>query len=305
MLVLPHLNGELLGDKIVLSAVVAGLKQRSAVPILGVEGHEPLGMASYATPPEFLIKGDISTILPCILASNTKALVCLFRDHNSVDIESCVNRNRVRVSSLWDELKSLSQKSIYPRLSVPFRWLSEADNLLSSLEAGRDSRFAVLHVRCLSRQRWKNSDLEMMCRIAVEIAKELDIYVLVVGKRDRRRRILGRRVIDLGFSDLTIGQTAGLLARAKFFVGGDSGPIHLASAVGCPVVGIGYTTERHGPFTPQWQTLGLFGPEKRGNIRGLSSPDQVLSVVPEFLLARPASWPVNLVAENQMRGSTS
>ena len=37
---------------------------------------------------------------------------------------------------------------------------------------------------------------------------------------------------------------AALLARARLFVGGDSGPLHLACAVGCPVVGI------YGPTDP-------------------------------------------------------
>jgi len=38
---------------------------------------------------------------------------------------------------------------------------------------------------------------------------------------------------------------AGLLARARLFVGGDSGPMHLACAVGCPVVAL------YGPTDPE------------------------------------------------------
>jgi heptosyltransferase-1 len=37
---------------------------------------------------------------------------------------------------------------------------------------------------------------------------------------------------------------AALLSRARLFVGGDSGPLHMACAVGCPVVGI------YGPTDP-------------------------------------------------------
>ena len=38
---------------------------------------------------------------------------------------------------------------------------------------------------------------------------------------------------------------AALLARARIFIGGDTGPLHMACAVGCPVIGI------YGPTDPQ------------------------------------------------------
>jgi ADP-heptose:LPS heptosyltransferase len=43
----------------------------------------------------------------------------------------------------------------------------------------------------------------------------------------------------------TLPTLAALLAGARMFVGGDSGPLHLACAVGCPVLGI------YGPTDPQ------------------------------------------------------
>ena len=48
-------------------------------------------------------------------------------------------------------------------------------------------------------------------------------------------------------------QLIALLKRAKLFVGGDTGPLHLAAACGTPIVGIFGPTDpqRNGPFSPE------------------------------------------------------
>jgi lipopolysaccharide heptosyltransferase I len=56
----------------------------------------------------------------------------------------------------------------------------------------------------------------------------------------------------------TLKQFVALARRAALFVGGDTGPLHLAAAAGTPIVGIyGPTSpERNGPFNPQDITVG-------------------------------------------------
>jgi len=51
---------------------------------------------------------------------------------------------------------------------------------------------------------------------------------------------------------LNLPQLVALLRRARLFVGGDSGPLHLAVALGVPVVGLYGPTDpaRNGPFNP-------------------------------------------------------
>ena len=51
---------------------------------------------------------------------------------------------------------------------------------------------------------------------------------------------------------LALGPLMALLRRAKFMVSADTGPLHLASAVGTPVVGLFGPTDpaRNGPFSP-------------------------------------------------------
>ena len=56
----------------------------------------------------------------------------------------------------------------------------------------------------------------------------------------------------------TLKQFVALTRRAALFVGGDTGPLHLAAAVGTPIVGLyGPTSpERNGPFDPRDITVG-------------------------------------------------
>lgn len=57
----------------------------------------------------------------------------------------------------------------------------------------------------------------------------------------------------------TLKQFAALARRARFFIGGDTGPLHIAAACGTPIVGLyGPTSpERNGPFNPEDVTIGL------------------------------------------------
>jgi len=56
----------------------------------------------------------------------------------------------------------------------------------------------------------------------------------------------------------TLKQFVALARRASLFVGGDSGPLHLAAAAGTPIVGIYGPTSpsRNGPFNPQDIVVG-------------------------------------------------
>lgn len=57
--------------------------------------------------------------------------------------------------------------------------------------------------------------------------------------------------------DTTIPQLAGLLAHAAVLVSGDTGPLHLARALGTPAVGLfgPVPMQRNGPRGPAWRNL--------------------------------------------------
>ncbi len=56
---------------------------------------------------------------------------------------------------------------------------------------------------------------------------------------------------------MTLSQLAALARRARLFVGSDTGPLHLAAAVGTPCVGLygPWPAEKHGPYGPQHVTV--------------------------------------------------
>lgn len=102
---------------------------------------------------------------------------------------------------------------------------------------------------------------ELIRRLAIE----LPCKVLLTGSREEEdliRGILqGAESRHASYLPATIIQFIALVRRARLFVGGDSGPLHLAAAVGTPIVAI-YgaqdllnTPERNGPFSPADITL--------------------------------------------------
>jgi heptosyltransferase I len=81
-----------------------------------------------------------------------------------------------------------------------------------------------------------------------------------------------------------LGPLMALLRRAKFVVSADTGPLHLASALGTPVVGLYGPTDpaRNGPYGTQGQTHGIVirNPSKSETTyrRGASYSSPMLSI---------------------------
>ena len=101
-----------------------------------------------------------------------------------------------------------------------------------------------------------------------------DARIMIIGAASERDAALpvinalpDDKVIDLvGKTDLP--QTAACLERANFYVGNDSGPMHMAAAVGLPTLGLfGPSPEaRYGP----WGSKGA-------SVRGARSFEQIIS----------------------------
>jgi lipopolysaccharide heptosyltransferase II len=77
--------------------------------------------------------------------------------------------------------------------------------------------------------------------------KELPIIQHIINRMNRRATITA--------GDLTVGQLAALYARARVVLGPDSGPLHIAAAVGTPTVAL------FGPADPV--EFGTWGPKHR------------------------------------------
>ncbi len=129
----------------------------------------------------------------------------------------------------------------------------EAEDLL--LARAVDGPYVVLHPGASKPERaWRE---EGFVAVAAGIRTRSGAAVVVTGTEGERE--LCRRIAAAGAVDLSgrtpVGVLAALLERAALFVGNDSGPMHLAAAVGTPVAAV------FGPGSPA-KTRPWLPPEK-------------------------------------------
>ena len=96
----------------------------------------------------------------------------------------------------------------------------------------------------------------------------------------------------------SLPQLIALTRRIALLIGGDTGPLHLASALGRPVVGIYGPTDpgRNGPYSAR--TRVLRSPASRRDHSRRAAPDPgLLTITPDNVLAAAAE----LLAEEQVR----
>ncbi len=107
---------------------------------------------------------------------------------------------------------------------------------------------------------WRSWQPEHYAALADHAAAKHGMRVYVTGGRSEIERAYGERITALsktGANDL-VGKTSlkellALLARATVLVSPDSGPVHMATAAGTPVIGLYATTnpDRAGPYLSQ------------------------------------------------------
>ncbi len=86
----------------------------------------------------------------------------------------------------------------------------------------------------------------------------------------------------------TVSQLIELTRRAGLFIGGDTGPMHLAAALGVPVVGLFGPTnpERNGPWGTR--SIVLRGRQSATSYHHTARPDLALQSIPPAEVARAA-----------------
>ncbi len=101
---------------------------------------------------------------------------------------------------------------------------------------------------------------ERFQRLATMLAERDGCRIAVVGKEDPRKSemffsTLGKNAVNLT-GKTTLPELAGLLSRCRMLISADSGPVHMASAVGTPSLVLfrndlpGKTAVRWGPLAP-------------------------------------------------------
>jgi ADP-heptose:LPS heptosyltransferase len=157
----------------------------------------------------------------------------------------------LRLGETWDA-EAISSRA----WAVPQAWRSSARALLRSV--GVDGEYVLLHPgaggvdKCLP--------LDWYVALAAELQADIEPVLLIGPAEEERFGTVTiaekaaplRRLISPSLADL-----AGLLAEARCFVGHDTGPSHLAAAVGTRIVSLFVSTqpENFRPLGPDVEVL--------------------------------------------------
>ena len=114
-------------------------------------------------------------------------------------------------------------------------------------------------------KRWSPGNYAELLRLIEGHHRELRWRILLTGSPAEEALI--QEILERSGSkqatyfDCTLAQFIALVHRAELFVGGDTGPLHLAAAVGTPIVAIYGPTDRarNGPFSTADITLSNDG----------------------------------------------
>ena len=173
----------------------------------------------------------------------------------------------------YPRLGELASQGIFPRYPLKARGRWEAATLLAA--AGWDPRRPLLAVHARQAcahtpgEPGKNPDLAAMADLLAGLRADTGAqFLILAGKEDLPSVLRPYTLMPIPYDDSLV-LAASLLSLCDAFVGGDSGPGHLAAAVGCPIVSIRppADTWAFGPFAPPerlrviqgWREPGLDG----------------------------------------------
>ena len=160
---------------------------------------------------------------------------------------------------------SLSVDGVSPEFGIvlPPEAVRVVDRLLSEKGVASGERFAVLHPGSGGSAR--NWPVERFGALGQKLAKERGVRVIVTGGRGEEESVArvaaaaGDHAIPL-CGVLTLPELGALYVRASLVVANSTGPLHLAAALGTPVVGIypqltPMSPARWGPYTDKKRVL--------------------------------------------------
>ena len=174
------------------------------------------------------------------------------------------------VLDLLRYLKVEAPRSLDPSISPSDSAKRKVPQILRILE--NDRPFAALHLGAHGKK--ARLPAGVMAQIALWLSRERRFDIVIVGSEvndpavDTLKRILPE---DVSIWDLTrrtsLDELAWILSRAKVFLGRDSGPAHIAAAMGCPTVTIMGPHKKKSTST-RWAPLG----KRVGIVEGVANP---------------------------------
>lgn len=146
-----------------------------------------------------------------------------------------------------------------PRWDIP---LSAADRSFAS-DHVPDGVPTLLLSPCSSQRarNYRNWPAERYAQVVQAAIREHGMRVMLTGGRSELEREYADRICGLAGSEVVdlVGRTSlkqllALIERATCVLAPDSGPVHMASAVGTPAIGLYATSNpaRTGPLDPRW-----------------------------------------------------
>jgi ADP-heptose:LPS heptosyltransferase len=153
---------------------------------------------------------------------------------------------------------------------------SEAAAVVSSLTSPGEA-YAVLNPGASRRQAYKKPPAPLFAAAALTLASRNIRPIVVYGpgeEADAERVLAGANGAAQRAPATTLKSLAALIRGARLFVGGDSGPLHLACGVSCPVLGL------YGPTDPvvnaPWNVPFVALVRPQSTHTGIKSKDRVV-----------------------------
>ena len=135
---------------------------------------------------------------------------------------------------------------------------SEREKLMAILPNSFDQyRYVVFHpsASCISK-RWSP---ERLASVADRLVEDYGIFPIIIGEGSgtlhavQMQEFMGEKSLNLS-GKLTLGMLGWLLKGARLLISNDSGPVHIACAVGTPVISI-FGRNQPGLSVVRWRPL--------------------------------------------------
>ncbi|MCM8799574.1 MAG: lipopolysaccharide heptosyltransferase II [Candidatus Omnitrophica bacterium] len=161
-----------------------------------------------------------------------------------------------------DILRHLGIKKIFKELYVPIK--KEAEDSVIDLfkKEGITEKDRILAIHPSATCPSKIWPAERFAQVADRLIKKYNFKVFIVaGAKDKEiaKNVLENmkyKAVDLSGA-LSLSELASLLKRCKLFISNDSGPVHISSALGTPVISI-FGRNQLGLSPLRWGPLGKY-----------------------------------------------
>jgi ADP-heptose:LPS heptosyltransferase len=132
------------------------------------------------------------------------------------------------------------------------------ERLLQDQGLGQDEAIVAIHPSASSRsKRWMP---QRFAQVADRLIEERQVHVVLVAGSEQAEhveaveRAMHQRPINFA-GQLSVGELACLFRRCRVLISNDSGPVHIAAAVGTPVVDL-FGRSQPGLNPARWRALG-------------------------------------------------